>query len=70
MKFKLPNPKTIETMWRGMGYLSVAIGVCLMVHGLWLFYRPSAYIVGGLLLAGGGFFSALEEKPNDGEGWE
>jgi hypothetical protein len=67
MKFKLP---TRAKMWQEVAYLSVAIGVCLSIHGLWLFYKPLAYIVGGMLLAGAGFFSGLERRSDDGEGWE
>jgi hypothetical protein len=70
MKLKLPNAKVTARILQIAAYLSVAIGVCISLHGFWMFCRPAAYIVGGLLLAGAGFFGGLEKKSDDGEGWE
>ncbi len=73
MKLKLPNAKTIaKIIAKVVAYLSVAIGVGVFLHGFWLLSRPGAYIAGGLLLAGTGFFSGLEDKSDDSDdkGWE
>ena len=71
MKFKFQcTVPTGAKMLQVAAYLSVLVGLCVALHGFWLFWKPGAYIVGGLLLAGVGFFAGLESKTDEGEGWE
>lgn len=40
-------------------------GLALLLFGLWQWYAPSAYIVGGAVLAGGAILSSVTKKQND-----